>query len=183
MNENEVVIRSYRRITHMEHRLYRGFSIFGYELKWPGGLPWRGFKYFMASLIVMLIVGRLPLVGLLPDPILYVVIPGGVAWFSMQYADRTDSLAPHAWVWLYLKDRLARETSDSTRWAKRLPVRWDATGLALHRAQIHGPATVRFNVPVGLNDRWNGWWAEGDAEGAGPRTVEIPAGRTLKVRP
>jgi hypothetical protein len=42
---------------------------------------------------------------------------------------------------------------------------------------------VTFREPVGLQDRWDGWWAEGsDTEGE-PRTVDVRADQVLKVRP
>jgi hypothetical protein len=33
-----------------------------------------------------------------------------------------------------------------------------------------------------LNDRWNGWWAEGDPQGES-RPVQVRSDQVLKVRP
>jgi hypothetical protein len=183
-----VEIRSFRRITHMEHRLYRGFKVpaTDFELRWPGGLPWRGFMYFVWGLAAILVAGHVYVIGTalgIVHPVLkFMILPAGLAVLAMKNADRTDGLPPHVFAVLWARERLTRKPRDSSAWSAKLGVRWDEHATRLHRSMVRGPARVTFREPVGLQDRWNGWWAEGGDDGE-PRTVEVRADQALKVRP
>jgi hypothetical protein len=69
-------IRSYRTVFDLERRIYRVDRL---RLN-PGGVPVRGIVYFLAILLVMLLAGGLPLIGLLarmlPWYVLDLAIPG-----------------------------------------------------------------------------------------------------------
>jgi hypothetical protein len=60
--------------------------------------------------------------------------------------------------------------------------RWDHDAPTLRKCRVKGPAVVEFRQPVVLNDRWNGWWAEGDPQGES-RPVQVRSDQVLKVRP
>lgn len=189
MDSEAVEIRSYRRVTHMEHRLYRGLTVPGtdFELRWPGGLPWRGFLYFVWGLAAVLVAGHVYVIGTalgVVHPVLkFMILPAGLAVLAMKNADRTDGLPPHVFACLWARERLTRKPRESSVWGGKLRVRWDDRSTGLHRSKVQGPATVTFREPVVLQDRWNGWWAEGDPDVGECRTVDVRADQTLKVRP
>src|SRR2546421_11538214 len=75
-----LIIRSYRRVFRVDRRIYR---VDRWVLPVPGGVPLRGLGYFVAALGLVLLAGRLPvvggLVGELSPPLRYVVLPLGMA--------------------------------------------------------------------------------------------------------
>src|SRR4051794_39022897 len=150
---DRVVIRSYRRVFEVDRRIYR---VDRWALPVPGGVPLRAVGYFVATLLLVLLLGRLPGGGEISAPPPVVVIPLAVAVFGSQAAP--DGRAAHrfAWDWLRLKWRATRRSAgrvvslqdEPITWHGELPIRWDARGAELHRGRVRGPARVTFAVPV-----------------------------------
>lgn len=189
-----MLIRSYRRVFKLERRMHkidptRGAGEGLNQMVPPAGIPIRGIGYAAGALVATFVLWKTPGVGLgfglLPWWIRHLAIPALVTvalWRAEPDGRRADLLvcAVAAHLWRRLRARRARP--DWTVGGK-LRVRWDASDTRLHRgARIHGPATAAFSVPVELNDRWDGLYAEASERGE-PRVVEVPAGQTLKVRP
>jgi hypothetical protein len=72
-------IRSYRNVFDLERRIYRVDRL---RLN-PGGVPLRGIAYFLAILVVILLLGNLPFIGELPRMLPWyareMAVPGVVA--------------------------------------------------------------------------------------------------------
>jgi hypothetical protein len=185
-----VVIRSYRRVFEVDRRLYR---VDRWTLPVPGGVPLRGLGYFVATLLAVIVCGRLPavgaLVGALSPPLRYVVLPLVVAVLGTQAAP--DGRAAHrfAWNWLCLRVRARRRCAgrvvplegEPVPWHGELGMRFDGDGTELHRARVRGPARVTFTVPVQLTARGGGLVVRpGTGE---PGTVVLAGGVVLEVRP
>src|SRR3954447_26503353 len=72
--DERLVIRSYRRVFEVDRRIYR---VDRWALPVPGGVPLRGLGYFIATLLLVVVGGRLPglatLLELLSAPLRYIV--------------------------------------------------------------------------------------------------------------
>ena len=105
---DRVVIRSYRRVFEVDRRIYR---VDRWALPVPGGVPLRAVGYFAATVLVMIVLGRLPgtreLVGMLSAPLRYVVVPLAVAVLGIQAAPDGRVAHRFAWDWLLLRVRCA----------------------------------------------------------------------------
>jgi hypothetical protein len=64
-----------------------------------------------------------------------------------------------------------------------LSTKWDAHSPQLRRARVHGPAAVRFAVPVELGARRGRLVARAGGEDSRPGTVVIGGGEFVEVRP
>jgi len=175
-----LIIRSYRRVFNVDRRIYRAGDT---RLPVRGGIPLWGAVGFLAILILVILAAQLPgtgwALGTLSPPLRFIVLPFGVAWLLLRVNADGRPLHVFAWSWVRLRVTNLRRR-DQVKWDGKVKVRWDADSPVLRRGQVKGPATVEFRVPVTLNDRWNGWWAEGSA--GEPRTVGVLPGRTLKAR-
>lgn len=147
-----MLIRSYRRVFRINRRLYR---IERWTIPVPGGIPLIGIGYFAAALIVVLICGQLPLagsvVGLLPPPLRYVILPAALA--TLLVSIEPDGRAPHRYVIARLRLTLRPRTTRAagsvarprvTTLRTRLMLQADAHGGQLERALIHGPCEIAF---------------------------------------
>lgn len=181
---DKTTIRSYRRVFSVDRRVYK---VDRWILPVPGGVPIRGLAYFGGALLVVLVLGLVPLIGDLLDligPILrYVFLPAAIGIASMQATPDGRPAPRFAWSWVAFQWRVRGVPPEGARtgWAARLRVRWDADSPTLRKARVCGPATVTSRLPIELNDRWDGWWAEG-GRGA-PCTIAVRDDQTLKVRP
>src|SRR5436190_9297654 len=182
-----MVIRSYRRVFEVDRRIYR---VDRWALPVPGGVPLRAVGYFFATLLLVLVLDRLPLVADVSAPIRFVVIPLAVAVLGSQAAP--DGRAAHRFAvdWLRLRWRARRRSAgrvmvledEPIAWHGDLPVRWDAAGAELHRGRVRGPARVTFNVPVELRGRDRRIIARPGGQ-APSGAVVLAAGTELEVRP
>jgi hypothetical protein len=178
-------IRSYRRVFHVDHRVYR---VDRWALPVPGGVSLRSVAYFALALLAVLILVRLPgsdlALKMLGAPVRYIILPLAVAVFATQA--NLDGRAGHrfalSWLTLRMRQAGARYLPRLRRARPaRLPVAWDADSPRLRRCRVHGPATVTLRDPVDLrNDRHLDLIAR---RGCGePQTVHLIPGRKLRVR-
>jgi len=147
-------IRSYRRVFDLERRIYR---IDRLRLN-PGGVPVRGVLYFLATLVLDLIAGRLPLLGIalgaFPWYLRDVALPGAIATvLSMIRMDgRPFHVAAHALLrhWLSSNGSLAgaaRETPSGARWyPEPIVILPDGSDGRLRRFRYTGPGAVLITV-------------------------------------
>ncbi len=157
-----LLIRSYRRVFEVDRRIYR---VDRWALPVPGGIPLRGVGYFVAALLLLIGLGRLPgaaeLVGALSPPLRYVVVPLAAAVLGTQAAPDGRVAHRFAWDWLRLRARARRRCAgrvvtlegEPVPWHGTLAVRWDLHGTRLQPARVRGPARVTFGLPVRLSER------------------------------
>ena len=179
-----MVIRSYRRVFRLDRRMYA----FGdWQLPVPNGIPLRGFIYFVALILLSLIVSRLPVIGLLfgafPWPFRHLIVPFWLAWLGMAVDPDGRRADLFVWTWLCLLGRRvrARVQRESMDWSGKLRVRWDASDTVLHRALVKGPAAVAFVEPVRDVDKWHSWCAVPDADGT--RKITVRTDQSLRIWP
>lgn len=159
--EERIPIRSYARIWSVDRRIYK---IERWRLPVPGGIPLRAVLYFLATLLVMALLGQLPGIGALfgaVSPVyVYVMVPLFVAALSTQVAP--DGRAPHRFLrdWLGFGLRARRRSAGRTVPRERepvagalsLPMRPDHRGPQLRRARVVArgsePVEVAFREPV-----------------------------------
>src|SRR4051812_519566 len=128
-----MVIRSYRRVFEVDRRIYR---VDRWALPVPGGVPLRAVGYFLAALLGVLLLGRVPLVADVSAPIRLVVIPLALAVLGTQAAP--DGRAAHRFAgdWVRLRWRARRQSvgrrvaleDEAIAWHGELAVRWDGDG-------------------------------------------------------
>lgn len=157
----------------------------------PGGVPLPGVAYFAATLVAMVILNKTlgPLVGLLPAPIRYVIVPLAVAVAATHARPDGRSALSFARSWLEARYRRGRRSAcrrvpderETVSWKGKLRVRWDVDSPRLRRCRVHGPSVVEFLEPVDVaNDRHTNLVAR---RGRGrPQTARLKDGRSVKVR-
>src|SRR6478736_5250399 len=101
MEDGPLQIRSFRVVFDLERRIHR---IDRYRVPLPYGLPLRSIGYAAAAFVAVLVLGRLPAVGgmlgALPPPAHYVLLPVGASYGLTQL--RMDGRSAHgaAAAWL-----------------------------------------------------------------------------------
>jgi hypothetical protein len=92
-----IIIRSYRRVFDVDHRVRKIGNDVRVDEYVPDGIPLLGITYFFATLVTIYALLHLPIIGLilgvLPWFILYLAIPMGVGYAGVQV--RPDGLAAH----------------------------------------------------------------------------------------
>lgn len=142
-------IRSYRNVFDLERRIYRVDRL---RLN-PGGVPVRGIVYFLAMLVVMLLAGRLPLIGalvrVLPWYVLDVAMPGASAALLtlIKIEGRSFHLAVFALLCYAIGSRelagLRPRVAADRRWRPHeLVVLADGSDSRLRRLRYIGPGAV-----------------------------------------
>src|SRR5919197_6554491 len=123
--DERLVIRSYRRVFEVDRRIYR---VDRWALPVPGGVPLRGLGYFIATLLFVVVGGRLPglgaLLGVVSPPLRYVVLPLAVAVLGSQAAPDGRSAHRFAWDWLRLRIRARRRCAGRAVALEGEPVPW-----------------------------------------------------------
>jgi hypothetical protein len=187
-----MVIRSYRRVFEVDRRIYR---VDRWALPVPGGVPLRAVGYFVATLVLVIVMGSLPatseLVGALSEPIRFVVVPLAVAVLATQAAPDGRSAHRFASDWLRLRLRARRRCAgrivalenEPLAWDGELAVRFDGADTRIHRGRVTGPARATFAVPVRLADHTGRLVAHATPEGERGQAVVLCARETMEVRP
>lgn len=148
-----IEIRSYRSVFDLERRIYRVDRV---RLN-PAGVPVRGALYFLALLLVALLVAALPLVGaparVLPWYVRDLALPaGGAALLTMV---RIDGRSSHLAVWALIGYALGPSRIEAGGTPAKSPTRWrpqevvmlpDGSEARLRRMLCSGPARVRVAV-------------------------------------
>lgn len=181
-----MVIRSYRRVFQVDRRIYR---VDRWALPVPGGVPLRAVGYFIAALLLVLLLGRVPGFTEISAPIRFVVLPLAVAVLGTQAAP--DGRVAHRFAldWVRLRWRARRRSAgrpmalegEPIPWHGELPVRWDGDGAQLHAGRVRGPARITFGVPVEVRDR-GGRLVARPGEDVPEAPVVLCAGTDLEVR-
>jgi hypothetical protein len=155
-------IRSFRVVFQLERRLHR---IQHWKLPLPYGLPLRGLAYGAFVLAVILLLGRLPIVGtavdVLPPPVRFLLAPVGAGFFLARA--RVDGRPTHRFLLAWGRH------SVSARWLsafRAIPapgtcVRFvepivfvpDSSAPAYRPARLVGPARVLLRYPARATQR------------------------------
>lgn len=199
MSPERLTVRSYRRVFHVDRRIYR---IDRWAIPVPGGVPLRGVFYFVAALLAVLVLSALPLAGAvlaaLDPPLRYVVLPLAVAALGTQVAP--DGRLAHRFARDWLAHKLRRRRRSAGRpvplegepvpWHAELPLRADEHTTELRRARIRGPARVFFAEPLAVATGRRGRRKARPLRARRRRdrgtvldSIELEAGETLEVRP
>jgi hypothetical protein len=146
-------IRSYRVVFRLERRLHR---LGQWRVPLPHGLPLIGIAHFALALVAVLVLGHLPgagaLLGLLPAPARYALVPAGAAYLLGRW--RPEGRAPHRALLALVRLRVGPPRIAAFRAAPLGRVRLadlslapDAAGARLVRARIRGPVRLELGYP------------------------------------
>jgi hypothetical protein len=174
-----IQLRGYRRVFRIERRLFRFDR---WRIPYPHGIPLRGIGYFLALVLCMFALSRLPLIGSLialwSPAVPYLGLPLIGAFLLMQ--GRIDGRPPHhvlvSLVGWSLGSRCLAGLSPCPREGEEvvpleeITVAFDARESFLVRGRIKGPAAVTFRYPAVVK-----------VEGA-PRWLRDPRKRAARAR-
>lgn len=179
-------IRSYRVVFRLERRLHR---IGNWRVPLPHGLPLAGACYFALALCLVLILGRIPLVGallgVLPAPARLAVLPAAAALALLRW--RPDGRPPPRALLALARHRLGAQRLAAFRSAPLGVVRLadlhlapGSGGTRLRRAVLRGRAggvgaTLRY--PCAISGRGRVLRALQTGEGPVQEGREIAVGR------
>src|SRR4051794_24021445 len=155
-------IRSFRVVFALERRIHH---IDHWRIPVPYGLPVRALAYAVAALAVIVIAGRLPLVGdvvgLVPAPLRLVVWPGA-AGFALSRL-RVDGRPAHAFLLAMARYRAGPRYLSAFRAAPRPGTRLrvgdplafmpDERGAQVRRGRVRGPVRIRLAYPMAAEQR------------------------------
>ena len=181
-----IEIRSYRRVFHLERRIY---SIDRFRLN-PAGIPVRGVIYFITAVVLVLVLGALPLLALalrvVPWYLRDLILPGAAATFFavIRIDGRTFHLAARGLLGMLAGPRsissLATRSAVGTRWlAPELIMLPDGSDPYLRRFAYRGPGAVLIHV----GHRREGVLERGRAGMAGRRATLRISGTARGTRP
>jgi hypothetical protein len=140
-------IRSYRRVFDLERRIYRIDQL---RLN-PGGVPVRGIVYSLVAIAAALICGRLPIIGMLLEPVPWflrdLVGPAGLG--SLLAVLRLDGRSFDRSLHALLRCALGpRRVSVRARGARDVGSRWQPPALLmLPNGSEHRLRRLRFDGP------------------------------------
>lgn len=174
-----IQLRGYRRVFRIERRLFRFDR---WRIPYPHGIPLRGIGYFLALVLCMFVLSRLPLlgalIGLWSPAVPYLGLPLIGAFLLMQ--GRIDGRPPHHVLvslarWSLSPRCLAGLSPCPREGAEVVPVQeitvaFDARESFLVKGRIRGPAAVTFRYPAVVK-----------VEGA-PRLLRDPRKRSARAR-
>lgn len=203
---SQKVVRSYRVVFRRRWRIYR---IEKWRLPLPGGLELRTVGYWVAGLLLMLVMSRLPVLSvglaLLPGSVRLGAIPLIAAWALSGW--EVDGRPPHrvlagvvSW-WLRprviagLRPCPAADTAVVP--LRRLVMAPDLHGPTYPRGRVVGPARMLLRYPARVCVEGVPWWSRSPgtmrfngakrwrvSDIAGPplhrgKTINVPAGRVV----
>lgn len=186
-----VAVRSFRVVFELERRIHKVDRI---RLPLPYGLPLRSLAYALAALLVVVVLGRVPLLGAplaaLPVPVRLAVLPAAVAYALTQL--RPDGRPAHWFLLAWARQRLAPSTvvafaSTRRRRVERLDelvVAPDERDVRYRSAVIEGPAVALLRLPVEPRPRGSTLVLEpaGDTPLYRGRRLRLAAGQRAVVR-
>jgi hypothetical protein len=198
-------IRSYRLVFRRRWRIFR---IQGWRIPLPGGLELRLLAYWLASLVLIALLGRLPLFGAIvsaaPASLRLLALPIAAAWLLSRW--EIDGRPPHRvllglFAWRLRPRALAAlrpVPAEQTQFAPlgELALAPDLAAASYPRGSIRGPTRLLLRYPVTVSleqvPRHGGKEARRAAaarrwrlHSGSPRplhngkTIEVPAGRTV----
>ncbi len=192
MDREPLQIRSYRVCFDLERRIYR---LEQWRLPVAWGVPLRGVGYAVLSLILVLVAAGLPgigaLVGALPAPVRFVIVPVGIAYALT--AAKVDGRPLHA-----AAGSLARHLT-APRWVAGfrrcdppgtvislgdLTIAPDHAGPRLRAGRIEGPCRVLLRYPGRGRQRGSKLVITQTSDEAMWRgkTIVLSAGQQLELR-
>lgn len=171
-------IRSYRLVFRRRWRIHR---IQGWRIPLPGGIELRLLAYWLAALLGLALLARLPLLGALPAALpaslRLLALPLAAAWLLSRW--ELDGRAPHRALLGLMRWRLRPRTlaglrrvpSTGTRLAPldRLLLAPDLTGSTYPRGLVAGPATVLLRFPLRVAPEARGFGIATRGGGTGER--------------
>ena len=157
-----LVIRSYTTVFRLERRLHK---IQHWRLPLPHGLPLRGAGYAVAALVLIVLAGRLPvvggLIGQIPAPFHYVIGPAAIGMGLARV--RIDGRPAHGFLRAWARHRFsARYVSAfrpvdppgrAQRFTESITFVPDHSGSAYRPGRIAGPCKLRLAYPVEGDER------------------------------
>ncbi|HEY7891224.1 MAG TPA: TcpE family conjugal transfer membrane protein [Solirubrobacteraceae bacterium] len=196
-DSQHTLVRSYGLVFKIERKL---FKIDRWRLPLPGGVEIRAIVYGAVILLGMLLLSRLPglglLFGLLPAPLHWALIPGGLTFVLLKL--QIEGRAPHrvlaSIVSWYFSERLIAGAQKADRPRSHTPIQavWvtpDWRAPRYRPAKIHGPTLLVIRYPIEAHMALNRSGAQvGDLRLRNPNyrrlahglnTFEIPAGRKV----
>jgi hypothetical protein len=153
-DDGTVQIRSHRNCFKLERRIHK---IDRWRIPLPFGIPLRGLGYAIATALAMLVLGRLPGLGLALKPVTpvvrFVVVPIAVAYVLTRW--ELDGRPAHAmlrsWALMGLRSRRLVAWRPAPPPGKvalaAVTVAADERGARLRPAVTHGPARVLIRYP------------------------------------
>ena len=152
-----LVVRSFRVVFDLGLR--RLFKVDRFRVPFPYGLPLRGVAYAAGVLLALLILQRLPLVGevvgALPAPVRFLLLPGGAAYLLLQI--EPDGRSAHAAAIAWARYRLMPKRVAAWRRADEISSRVvlgdvtfvpDERCARYRRARVIGPGRVLLRYPA-----------------------------------
>jgi hypothetical protein len=175
----------------LERRIHQ---IDRWRIPLPYGLPLRSLGYALAVLVVVLVTARLPLVGgvvgLLPAPVRFVLLPAAAAYLLTRASvdGRSAHVAGLRWARSALRgQRFAGfRRCSATRVARLddLTLVHDESSGELRRGRLDGPAEVVLRYPVRIRPRGSAVYVAQTARvpSFNGRRVRLKSGQRLVVR-
>lgn len=191
---DRLTIRSFAAVDDIDRRIYYLDSINKKgPLPWPQGVPWEAIGYFLGTVVFMAILSKIliigDIVGIIPPPFRYIMLPIVVTFLGIQSAPdgrKAHRFAIDAAAFHIRHKRWAGGTpvplpGEKLNRQGRMRVWHDAQSPRLQRARIEGPATVKFNVPIRCVAATYGWLVRND--GYEDQVLQVKKGERLEVIP
>lgn len=159
-DEGSIQIRSFRNCFKLERRIHK---IDRWRIPLPFGIPLRGLGYAVAAALAMLVLGRVPLLGIalraLAPVVRFVVLPVALAYVLTRW--ELDGRPAHALVrsWALMRLRPRRLVAwrpaslPGTVELGAVAIAPDERGARLRPAVICGPARVLVRYPFRASKR------------------------------
>ncbi len=187
--QRTVTLLSYRAIFDLEYRIHRVPGAEHIRLPFANGVALSAVVWSLAAIVAIVIAGAIPglsvLIGLLPPPIHYVMLPVGVGVLLARY--RPDGRPAHAFLAAVVRHACATKEIDAFaptpavgsefRFAQDICFLPDTTGSAYRPGTLTGPARVLLRYQAGAQ-------ADGDTlELTQTSTVAQWQAKELTLRP
>ena len=190
-DQHTMQIRSFRVVFDLERRLHK---IDRWRIPLPYGVPVRGLVYGFVALLAVLFVARLPLagdvLGLLPAPVRYAILPAGIAYAFTQL--RIDGRPAHRALVALARHEVAPGRLVAFRASVALDtltlgevcLAADERSARYRAAEVRGPVTLRLRYPARATQRGNTLTLEqtGDQPLRRGKKLQIDAGQKVRVK-